>query len=166
MGHLPETLAPWNRKLVPWMICKVNFSYFVYFTQKCMHICKRLANMMLSVHVDFNFGQSTVWLASYCFSHMCATIQLVHVSSSGYWRFLQNGKTPVSLFEIYSIFEEGENEQIDIHNVKINLNVVHEVAECLLSKWDFNLLHDMYITFSYSVQTLGFLAVPSVSGYT
>ena len=56
---------------------------------------------------------------------MCATIQLVHVSSSGYWRFLQNGKTSVSLFEIYAIFEEDEKEQIDIHNVKVNLNVGH-----------------------------------------
>ena len=37
---------------------------------------------------------------------------------------------------------------------------------CLLSKWDFNLLHDMYITFSFSVQTLGVLAVPSVWDYT
>ena len=35
---------------------------------------------------------------------------------------------------------------------------------CLLSKWDFNLLHDMYITFSFSVQTLGFLAVPFCLG--
>ena len=59
MGYFPETLAL-NRKLVPWMLCKVNFFYFVYFTQKCMQICKSLADMILPVHVDFNFGQSTV----------------------------------------------------------------------------------------------------------
>ena len=49
----------------------------------------------------------------------------MHVSSSVYRRFLQNGKTSVSLFKSYAIFEEDENEQIDIHNVKVNLNVVH-----------------------------------------
>jgi len=42
----------------------------------------------------------TWYFLSMLTSPMCATIQLVHVSSSGYWRFFQNGKTSVSLFKM------------------------------------------------------------------
>ena len=74
-----------------------------------MQICKRLADMILPVHVDFSYV---------CNHSTCACFFIWLLKVFPEWK-------DISFTIQDEIFEEDENQQIDIHNVKVNLNIGH-----------------------------------------